>query len=291
MKRDLKNSELIINPDGSIYHLHLKKEKVANKIILVGDPGRVQKVSGLFDKIDFKVENREFVTHTGIYKGERISVLSTGIGTDNIDIVLNELDAIFNIDLETRLKKESHTGLTLVRIGTTGALQEELVPGSFVLSRYSAGFDGLMHFYRDGYKANDENLERAFVEHANWGGKRAIPYFAKSDDTLFELLNDGVFSGITISAPGFYGPQGRQLRLPIIDPDLNEKISSFRFGSLKITNFEMESSALFGLSHLLGHQAATICAVVANRITGKSLPDHTSVMGDLLKYTLDKLVK
>jgi len=291
MMQDLKSSELILNSDGSIYHLHLRKENIANKIILVGDPGRVKEVSILFDKIDFKVENREFVTHTGSYKGERITVLSTGIGTDNIDIVLNELDAIFNIDLKTRLKTEEHTSLKIVRIGTTGGLQEELVPGSFVLSRYSAGFDGLMHFYRDGHKVNDENLEHAFVEHTNWSGKRAIPYFAKSDDALFDLLNDGVFSGITISAPGFYGPQGRQLRLPIVDPNLNNKISSFRYGGLKITNFEMESSALFGLSHLLGHQAATICAVVANRISGKSLPDHKSVMADLLKFTLDKLVK
>ncbi|MCF8391851.1 MAG: nucleoside phosphorylase [Bacteroidales bacterium] len=290
MGDEFKKSELILNPDGSIYHLHLKKENVADKVILVGDPGRVKKVSDLFDKVEFKVENREFVTHTGSYKGERLSVISTGIGTDNIDIVMNELDAIFNIDLNTRLKKESLTSLKIVRIGTTGGLQKELTPGCFVLSRYAAGFDGLMHFYKDGNSVSNTDLEHAFLEHTKWGGKRAVPYFAKGDDDLFNLLNDGVHSGITISAPGFYGPQGRQLRLPVIDSDLNDKISSFQFGSLKITNFEMESSALFGLSHLLGHRAATICAVVANRITGKSIAEHQSVINELLKFTLNKLV-
>ncbi|MCK4920892.1 MAG: nucleoside phosphorylase [Bacteroidales bacterium] len=290
MSKEYKSSELILNPDGSIYHLHLKKENVADKIILVGDPGRVKTISDLFDKVEFKVENREFVTHTGIYNGERLTAISTGIGTDNIDIVLNELDAIFNIDLKTHQKIENLKSLKLVRIGTTGGLQEELVPGSFVLSRYAAGFDGLMHFYRNGNSVSNELIEKAFVKHTNWSGKRAVPYFAKGDDELFNLLNEGVHSGITISAPGFYGPQGRQLRLPVIDSSLNEKISSFRFESLKITNFEMESSALFGLSTLLGHQAATICAVVANRISGKSITDHKPVIADLLKFTLDQLV-
>ena len=290
MADQLAKSELILNPDGSIYHLHLKEENIGEKIILVGDPGRVEILSSLFDKIEFKVENREFVTHTGIYKGERVSAISTGIGTDNIDIVINELDAIVNIDLEKRLEKDSLKKLKFVRVGTSGGLQEELVPGSFVLSRYSAGFDGLMHFYRDGYLVNDEKIEKEFLKHTNWSGKRAIPYFVRSDDELFSMLNDGVHSGITISSPGFYGPQGRQLRLPPIDQDLNDKITSFRYGSMKITNFEMESSALFGLSNLLGHQAVCICAIIANRVTGESLNDHKLVINDLLRFTLDHII-
>lgn len=290
MAEQYEKSELIVNPDGSIYHLHLREQDLADKVILVGDPGRVEKLSDLFDKVDFKVENREFVTHTGTYKGERVTAISTGIGTDNIDIVLNELDAVANIDLKKRVKKDKLKKLKFVRVGTTGGLQGDLIPGSFVLSRYSAGFDGLMHFYRDGHTVNDEAIEKAFVKHTNWVGKRAVPYFVKSDDELFDSLNDGVHSGITISSPGFYGPQGRHLRLPVIDPSLNDKISSFRHGAMRITNFEMESSALFGLSSLLGHQAVCICAVIANRVSGDSIKDHNPVIKDLLKFTLDKLI-
>ena len=291
MDNELKNSELILNDDGSIYHLHLRPENVADKIILVGDPGRVKKLSSLFDTIDFKVENREFVTHTGTYKGVGITAISTGIGTDNIDIVLNELDAIVNIDLENRVRKDKLKTLELVRIGTTGGLQAELGVGSYVLSRMSGGFDGLIHYYREGFSICDIEIEKKFIEHTGWRDKRPGPYFVWSSDELFNKLNHNVFSGITLSSPGFYGPQGRMLRLPVIDPDLNDKLHTFQYKDLKITNFEMESSALFGLSKLLGHKAACICTVIANRITGEFIKDYEPVIQNLLQFTLDHLVE
>jgi uridine phosphorylase len=289
MTKALATSELILNEDGSIYHLHLKPENVADKIILVGDPGRVGKLSDMFDSVEFKVKNREFVTHTGYYKGEHISAVSTGIGPDNIDIVLNELDAIRNIDLEKRELKPETSSYQFVRIGTTGGLQAELGVGSFVLSRIAGGFDGLIHYYRDGYSVCDADIEKAFVNHTNWYDKRPVPYFVWSDNELFDKLNDGVFSGITLSSPGFYGPQGRMLRLPVIDPGLNDMIHNFLYQNLRVTNFEMESSALFGLSSLLGHKAVSICAVIANRITGEFIPDYEPVITDLLRFTLDHL--
>ncbi len=291
MTKALAASELILNEDGSIYHLHLKPGDISDTIILVGDPGRVAKVSDLFDSVEFKVGNREFLTHTGHYKGKRISVISTGIGTDNIDIVLNELDAITNIDLDKREIKKELTTLRFIRIGTTGGLQEELGVGSFVLSRLAGGFDGLIHYYADGYSVCDEGLEKAFVNHTNWFDKRPVPYFVWSSQELFNILNDGVFSGITLSSPGFYGPQGRMLRLSVADPELNHKIHHFSYNNLKVTNFEMESSALYGLSSLLGHKAVTICAVIANRITGEFIRDYEPVMNDLLRFTLDHLLK
>ena len=291
MTKALATSELILNDDGSIYHLHLKPENIAEKIILVGDPGRVEKLSDMFDSVEFRVRNREFVTHTGYYKGERLSAISTGIGTDNIDIVLNELDAIINIDLEKRELKKERKSLRFVRVGTTGGLQQDLGVGSFVLSRVAGGFDGLIHYYRDGYSVCDAGMEKAFVNHTNWFDKRPVPYFVWSDTTLFDTLNDGVFSGITLSSPGFYGPQGRMLRLPVIDPELNDKIHNFSYDKLKVTNFEMESSALFGLSALLGHKAVSICAVIANRITGEFIKDYEPVIRDLLSFTLDHLVE
>lgn len=287
MAQEFARSELILNDDGSIYHLRLKKENVADTIILVGDPGRVSVLSSMFDTVDFRMENREFVTHTGSYKGSRITAISTGIGTDNIDIVINELDALLNIDLVKRQKKKEHKSLKFIRVGTTGGLQPDLKPGSFILSRIAGGFDGLLHFYRDGFQVCDENIEKAFVNHTGWFDKRPVPYFVHGSKILYDRLNDGIRSGITISCPGFYGPQGRQLRLPVVDPTLNEKIESFRCGSLKITNFEMESSALYGLSSMLGHEAVTICAVIANRVTGESVSDHAKVIKDLLRFTLE----
>jgi uridine phosphorylase len=291
MNRAFQHSELILNEDGSVYHLHLKAADVAQKVILVGDPGRVAKLSSLFDTIDFRIQNREFVTHSGYYKGVRISAISTGIGTDNIDIVMNELDAAVNIDLENRVIRKQRTRLDIVRIGTTGGLQAELGVGSFVLSRMAGGFDGLIHFYRDGFSVCDEQIEKAFINHTGWYDKRPTPYFVRSSDTLFNLLNQGVYSGITLSSPGFYGPQGRTLRLDIVDPGLNEKMQSFNCNGLKITNYEMESSALFGLSALLGHEAVSICAVIANRVTGGFIQDHDEVMDRLLKFTLERLVE
>lgn len=289
MVKELDNSELILNPDGTVYHLHLTSENVADTVILVGDPGRVKTVSSFFDNLETRIENREFVTHTGTYKGKRISAISTGIGTDNIDIVLNELDAAINIDLRKRKIKDEFKTLKLVRIGTTGGLQAELGVGSFVLSRIAAGFDGLIHYYRDGFTVCDEKIEKAFVTHTNWFDKRPVPYFVNSDDLLFEMLNDKVFSGITLSSPGFYGPQGRMLRLPVIDPQLNDRMTSFNYGGLRITNYEMESSALFGLASLLGHRAISICAVIANRMTGEFVKDHKGVVKKLIKFTLDHI--
>ncbi len=291
MTNALATSELIMNEDGSIYHLHLKPGDVAEKVILVGDPGRVEKLSSLFDSVEFRVNNREFVTHTGYCNGVRLSVVSTGIGTDNIDIVINELDALKNIDLERREIRKEHSAYEFIRIGTTGGLQAELGVGSFVLSRLAGGFDGLIHYYRDGYSICDADIENAFVNHTEWYDKRPVPYFVWSANSLFDVLNHDVFSGITLSSPGFYGPQGRTLRLPVIDPDLNRKIHSFTYDNLKVTNFEMESSALFGLSSLLGHKAVSICAVIANRITGEFIRDCEPVMDKLLRFTLDRIVE
>ncbi len=290
MEQHILPSELIINPDGSIYHLHLRPEDIADKIILVGDPGRVKTVSSLFDSIELKVENREFVTHTGYFSGKRISAISTGIGTDNIDIVMNELDALVNIDFKKRLLKTKHSSLDLIRVGTTGGLQADLGVGSFALTKISGGFDGLLHYYRDGGKVFDLDIEKAFVEFTSWKGKKAIPYFVHSSERLFKLLDENVYSGITLSTPGFYGPQGRVLRLALADPDLNNRIHNFVYEDNRIINFEMESSALLGLSSLLGHNAVAICAVIANRITGEFIRNYEATIVKLLKFTLEKLV-
>jgi uridine phosphorylase len=289
LHENLATSELVLNNDGSIYHLHLKPEDIAEKIILVGDPGRVEKVSALFDSIDFRMSNREFITHTGYYKGTRITALSTGIGIGNIDIVVNELDALVNINLKTRVLVDKPRHLQLIRIGTSGGLQENLEPGTFILSRMSCGFDGLMHYYRDSESVCNKDIEHSFINHTGWDQRRPKPYFVKSSDSLFNKLNKNVLSGITITSPGFYGPQGRMLRLPVIDIDLNNKIHSFEYNGMKIMNYEMESSALFALSTLLGHQSVTICAVIANRISGKFIRDYEPVIHKLLKYTLDSI--
>ncbi len=287
--KKLAASELVLNEDGSIYHLHLRPENIGKKIILVGDPGRVEKVSCFFDSIDFRMANREFITHTGYYKGSRITAISTGIGIGNIDIVMNELDALINIDLEKRTPVNNPMKLQLIRIGTSGGLQEELEPGSFILSRMACGFDGLIHYYRDGETVCDKEMEHLFINHTSWGNRRPVPYFVKSSDELFNKLNKKVFSGITLTSPGFYGPQGRMLRLPVIDPELNNKIQSFSLNGMKIMNYEMESSALFALSKLLGHESVTICAVIANRISKKFIQNYEHVIDSLLKYTLDSV--
>jgi uridine phosphorylase len=285
----LASSELVLNSDGSVYHLHLRPENIGNVIVLVGDPGRVAKVSALFDSIDFRMSNREFITHTGFYKGHRISALSTGIGIGNIDIVLNELDALVNINLETRTLKSKPAQIKLVRLGTSGGLQEELEPGSFILSKMACGFDGLIHYYRDAESVCDMEMEQSFVKHTLWDNRRPAPYFVKSSEDLFNKLNKNIFSGITLTSPGFYGPQGRVLRLPLTDPELNNKIHSFSSKGLKIMNYEMESSALFALSKLLGHDSVTICAVIANRITRKFINNYEPVIENLIKFTLDSV--
>jgi uridine phosphorylase len=281
-------TELILNPDGSVFHLHLKPSDVARDIILVGDPERVGRVSSLFDAIEVRKQNREFHTHTGYIRNKRISVLSTGIGTDNIDIVINELDALFNIDLESGFQKESITSLNLIRIGTTGGLQKDIPINSFILSRMAAGFDGVLNFYEDRDKVSDLEAEREFKSFTAWEEKLPSPYFVRSSDFLYDKLNDNVVSGITVSTPGFYGPQGRTLRLKPIQPDINRRITLFRYKEMRITNYEMESSALFGLASMLGHQAVTICAMIANRITGEMTNKYLPVMDKLISFTLER---
>lgn len=287
--RVIESSELILNPDGSIFHLHLKPEQLADTVILVGDPGRVETVSAYFDKIEHTVSNREFKTCTGYYKGKRISAISTGIGTDNIDIVVNELDALVNIDLNTRTVKDTHKKLTLVRLGTSGALQPEIDLGSYVMTEVSIGFDGLLNFYANRNEVSELEMEQAFLKHTNWNPLCAKPYFNFSSSKLVELFADFTIRGITISAPGFYGPQGRVLRLPLADPKLNDKIVDFEYKGRKITNFEMESSAINGLSRLLGHDSLTICAIIANRVIKDATKDYRPAISRLIQQTLDKL--
>ena len=278
----IPDSELILNPNGSIFHLHLLPHQISNIILLVGDPGRVEMVSNNFDTIEHRVQNREFATHTGIYNNKRVSVVSTGIGTDNIDIVINELDALVNIDLAERVVKKEHTKLKLVRIGTSGALQEEIAVDSFVLSEYGLGMDGLLHFYRSNFTEEEEILN-AFINQTGWSAPLNTPYLVKGSTELFNLLKEGMHTGITATACGFYGPQGRRLRLDMAIDGLNEKLTAFNFKNHKVTNFEMETSALFGLSKLLGHEAITACAIIANRIKKEYSKDY--------KVTVDKLVK
>jgi uridine phosphorylase len=282
-------SELILNADGSIFHLKLFPDDIADTIILVGDPSRVEMVSAFFNSVEVRKSNREFITHTGIFQQTRITALSTGIGTDNMDIVLNELDALANIDLAARRLKSSHRSLRLVRIGTTGGLQKDIPINSFILSRYAAGFDAVLNFYADRNKVTDKDMETAFKQHTGWSPILPDPYFVSSSDELFHLFPEETHSGITISAPGFYGPQGRNIRLKPLDPELNDKLESFRYRRLRITNYEMESSALFGLARLLGHQAVTLCAMIANRASLEISGDYKGVVNNLIIFTLKHL--
>ena len=254
-------SELIINSDGSIFHLHIKPHELADTVILVGDPGRVKMVSGYFSTVESQAENREFVSATGLYKGKRITVVSTGIGTDNIDIVVNELDALANIDFQTRTIKPEHRKLTILRLGTSGGLQPHLKLGDFVFSAISIGFDGLLNFYARRNEICLLDYEAAFIEHTHWSKQHTSPYFVRASEKLAQLFSDVSVPGMTISAPGFYGPQGRVLRLPLANPQINELIESFRFNDQCITNFEMESSAIAGLAQLLRHDAGTVCCI------------------------------
>lgn len=284
------DSELVINSDGSIFHLHLKPEQLADKVILVGDPGRVNLVASHFDTKECETSNREFHTITGNYKGKRITALSTGIGCDNIDIVMNELDALANIDFSSRTEKSAHRTLTLVRVGTCGGLQPNTPTGTYIASVKSIGFDGLLNFYAGRDEASDLQLEKAFKEHVGWDLKMGNPYVATADPQLINTIaaNDMV-KGITITCGGFFGPQGRRLRLPLMVPDLNEKIESFEYNGLKVNNFEMESSALAGLATLMGHKAMTCCMVIANRRAKKMETNYKGDIDGLITLVLDRI--
>lgn len=281
-------SELILNPDGSVFHLHLQPEDLADDVILVGDPGRVELVASFFHAIEVRKENREFKTITGYYGSKRITVLSTGIGTDNIDIVVNELDVLANVDLQKREDKAEHKSLRIIRIGTSGSLQANVPVDSYLLSARSIGFDGLLNFYAARNEVCDLAFEKAFVEAVDWPVSWASPYVVSASPKLIEALQfEGVQKGVTISAPGFYGPQGRRLRLPLKEPKLNDKISAFSYEGQQISNYEMESSAIAGLATLLGHEAATICAIIANRSDKSYSKDYKPVVKNLIAQVLN----
>jgi len=282
-------SELMINEDGSIFHLHLKPEQLADKVILVGDPGRVATVASHFESRECEVESREFRTITGTYKGKHITVLSTGIGCDNIDIVVNELDALANIDFKTREEKSDFRQLELVRIGTCGGLQPFTPVGTYICSQKSIGFDGLLNFYAGRNEACDLAFEEAFKKHMNWSPLLCAPYVIDADAELIKQIGkDDMVKGVTIAAGGFFGPQGRELRVPLADPKQNEKVESFEYNGFKITNFEMESSALAGLSKLMGHKAMTVCFVIANRLIKEANTGYKNSIDDLIETVLDR---
>lgn len=289
MAEFIPDSELILNEDGSVFHLHLHPDDVADNVILVGDPGRVDMVSSFFSKVEVEAQNREFRTRTGLFNGKRVTVTSTGIGTDNIDIVVNELDAVVNIDLQKRVEKEQKRSLNLIRIGTSGALQADIEVGQPVISEMAIGFDGMLNYYRDRNKVSNLDMESAFKKHMSWNPLLTSPYFIKSSDKLLEKVGFDMRKGITISAPGFYGPQGRVLRLPLQDPKINDKITAFEYEGKKITNYEMECSAIYGLSALLGHNAVTVCSIIANRLNKNASSSYKGSMHDLVETVLQRV--
>lgn len=291
MNKPIAETELILNKDGSVYHLQLLPEHICENIIIVGDPGRVGTVSGFFDTVDISIQNREFVTHGGTYKGKRFLVISSGIGTDNIDILLNELDAAVNIDLKTRLIKEKHTSLNIVRIGTSGALHPEIPVNSFVLSEYAIGLDGLLNYYSALSTINEQWLSEAFMKQSNWNSNLPYPYAIKGSDFLIQKLQEGSIKGITATAPGFYGPQGRILRLNPWIMNINQQLKEFNYNKNRILNFEMETSGIYGLGKLLGHQTCTICMIIANRETKIMSTNSTIYMQQLIEHVLERLTK
>ncbi|MDD7885703.1 nucleoside phosphorylase [Flavivirga sp. 57AJ16] len=285
----IKDSELILNPDGSVYHLNLKPENVSSTIILVGDQDRVEKVSKHFDSIEFSTQKREFKTQTGHYKGKRITVISTGIGPDNIDIVLNELDALFNIDLITKTPKQIITSLNIIRIGTSGSLQKDIPVDSFLLSTFGLDLNGMLHAYQI-HTINNPDIEAAFIKQTNWHEFKARPIVIKNSNALEKQFESPkTHKGLTATAGGFYGPQGRVLRLPIQDAGLNNKMDTFNFKGIRITNLEMETSAIYGLAKLLGHHALSLNAIIANRASGTFSKNPSEVIENLIKYTIDKI--
>ena len=285
----IAESELIINSDGSVFHLHLKPEELADTVILVGDPGRVDMVSEFFEDKEFRHQSREFVSVTGSYKGKRMTLLSTGIGTDNIDIVMNELDALANIDFQTREVKAQKKSLNILRIGTSGAIQPDIPLGSFVFSHISVGCDGLMNWYADRDKIAMPEIEEAFKKHVGWNKHLPDPYFVRAGKKMSDAFRDITVKGMTIAASGFYGPQGRVLRMPLSMPDMLETFESFRFEDERVTNFEMEGSAVAGIAAHLGHNAGTVCCIIANRHIGSSNPDYKPRVRELVELCLDTL--
>lgn len=287
----IKASELILNPDGSVYHLNLRPEHLATTVITVGDPDRVDSITQHFDHVEFQTKKREFHTQTGTYKGKRLTVISTGIGTDNIDIVFNELDALVNIDLEKRDIKDQLTSLEIVRIGTSGSIQKEIPLDAFLISDYAVGFDSLLHFYKSEHIQHQE-ISEALIKHTNWSVLKSKPYVVRCNEALFnKFSSDKTVRGFTATNVGFYGPQGRILRLPLQDDELNEKLASFDFNKMAITNLEMETAGIYGLSALLGHKALSMNAIIANRATGQFSKDPKGLVNDLIQYTLDRLVE
>lgn len=288
MNKFLAASELVLNPNGSVYHCNVLPENLADTIFLVGDPGRVPAVSDFFDEVDFKTQKREIVTHTGSKNGKRVSVVSTGMGTDNIDIVLSELDAVANIDLVRKQINSDHKQLTFIRLGTSGSLQEDIPVDSFLASTHGLGFDGLVHYYEHAEQFSDNPFVEQFIRDVDWNKKLPTPYLVECDAGLLEKAKRlGFYTGVTATATGFYGPQGRVLRLGVKDKTLNEKLSDFRFGDLRITNFEMETSGIYGLSKLFGHRALTINCIIANRFTGQYSKDYHQSMHRLIGTVLE----
>ena len=287
MKR-LASSELILNPDGSLYHIHLRPEHLARKIILVGDPQRVPMISSYFDKVDFVFENREIVTHTGYLNKVRLTVMSTGMGPDNIDIVMNEIDALVNVNLITRTVKEKHTSLDIVRLGTSGAVQPDIPVDVFAMATHGLGIDGLLHFYKHRYVC-DRKMTRSFIRQTRWPKILAEPYAVKGSDALAKQLGEGFIKGITITAPGFYGPQGREIRLGTAYPTLNKRIAAFRYKDQRIINFEMETSALYAFGKMLGHNTLTVCSVLANRPKETYSRNPKAATVKLIKLVLNRL--
>ena len=285
----IAESELIINDDGSVFHIHLRPEELADNVILVGDPGRVDMVAEYLEDRECRHSSREFVSVTGRYNGVRLTVLSTGIGTDNIDIVLNELDALANIDFSTREPRTVHRSLNILRIGTSGAIQPDIPIGSFIFSHISVGCDGLLNWYADRDSIAIPDIEAAFKLHVGWDRHLPDPYFVYAGENMRRRFEDCTIKGMTISAPGFYGPQGRVLRMPLAMPDMVEKFESFRFGDWRITNFEMEGSAIAGIAAHLGHNAGTVCAVIANRHVKSSNPDYKPIVRSLVELSLDRI--
>lgn len=289
MKKFFEESELILNAEGAIYHLGCKPGEIAENIIVVGDPKRVNTVSKYFDTIDFKMENRELVTHTGTLNGKRITALSTGMGPDNIDIVINELDALFNIDLKERCAKDNLTSLNIVRLGTSGSLQPDIPIDSFCMATHGLGIDGVLNFYETPKGFIDDDLTNAFIEHTNWPADLARPYIVKGSEKLAKQIGEGFYSGITATAAGFFGPQGRELRLKLAYPQFNSLFESFNHKGTKISNFEMETSALYGLGGMMGHNMLTVCVIIANRIKREYSKDYKPLMETLVQTVLQRL--